>query len=1159
MADRTQSQHSSQDDAAALDKAQSLDPVLTQRTQAPSPAEEKQIVAERDKDVLKRLAQADASGPTIRQRTQSEIIDLTLLQSQLGNPFSVRWIPFEQMREMTTDLMLAFGWWMTLTQLARAEYSFQSSDAQLSAAVDAAYRPIAVETLTGFTNDLWFGHQPAVKRFRLGRLDASYRDPNGKDPDKDLPVWTSSADALLWKSPAFLNPSHCLPQWDEDGQMVGYKFSQTPIPHNDLISAASAYGYMVIPGHFIGPDFALWTVNEQQLQFGSIFGRPRTQRAYPYWWCNPPEAPILMADYTLKPLGMIEEGDEIIGWERKTNGNPRPGVEGTAAPRDRLCKSTVLAVSRRRSDMVKVTFESGHVIRCTPDHLWHLFPGPNNTNRASKGTEWGSAEVGREISRVLDLNVDNPAKPFLGEQLTIEQMLAAQWLGGIYDGEGSGREIGQHCDCNPDVCARIEASLDLLGFEYSYNVDRYFIKGGRQEIMRFARLTRPTRTRAMDRVLIDDKGYRFRRGDKVVSVEPDGEDWALGMTTTTGNYVAWGLASKNSYWFRWRLADRSYENLADPAKLVYYPIDFQAYIDPEDPSAENPTVRQARQTAIDIGNQTRSGATIAMPGSLAETNDGTKTNMRKWDIQYLEARNNFSELDATFRALDVMKLRAWAIPEQALIEGSGSRTAGGSGGGTGGARMATQLGQIYEESNQVLVERYDQVINEHFIPQFIAANFPEKVGTPCRKVSRALGVLDDQTRSQLLTLIGQVRGEVLPVNIRALLEQMNVPLLNEAQMKAEIKQISALAALMGPPEQAPEKVGTQGYNAGVMKSDKGGPNLYVQPPQRIVLAESDGFMNSLPDTPHYRDAAVRSAIVRLRRLLLDRYKEQYGSFVEFLKQQPTLHLAQDGQQKSGLDEKRAATTAASIIALWASKNAPGAPGHASQVVGEGVGERFADLSGLIALRGGKTALKSARLEAEDFGKDSLQPWVQERVKFALDSIEQTVRTEAQEWLASELQESVDPATVSSAAEEWCADFPMNHANRAARTEGSVNFNRGVLEALHSAGVAQVQAHDASDGTDLTTDEGCQSRNGAVYSVEDAMNLPTHPNDTLYFSPLTTESLSVERVEKLPSHLAAEDQKVIYDPSSETLYLSDEFDEDQERALLLMLGDQLSMT
>lgn len=878
----------------SLDKEISLDPVMTQRTTGPSPVEEKAITDQAKLRARASLANAEASGPTIRQRTQSEILDLSLLKGQLGNPFSIRWIPFEQLREMTTDLMLAFGWWMTVTQVVRAEWSIQCPDAQLAAAVDAALRPIYVESVMNFSNDLWYGHQPGVKRFYLGQLGATYRDPNGTDPSKDLPVWTSSADMLLWRPPISLNPAHCLPQWDEDGQMVGFKFSQTPIPHYDLISASSAYGYMVIPGHFIGPDFALWTVNEAEQNFGNIFGSPRTKRAYPYWW---------------------------------------------------------------------------------------------------------------------------------------------------------------------------------------------------------------------------------------------------------------------SYWFRWRLADRSYENLADPAKLVYYPTDFDQYVDQDDTDQENPMVRRARDTAIATGEQTRSGATVALPGSVMESQDGHMSTLRKWEIDYLKAPNNFADLNATFQALDTMKLRSWFIPENAFIEGQGSRTAGGSAGGTGGARMASQLGQIYEESNTALVERYDEVFNEHFIPQFIAANFPEKMNIPCRKESRALGVLDDQTRSQILQLIGQVRGEVIPVDVRALLEQMNVPLLNEDQFKAEVKNISELAALMGPPQQEPQKVGTQGYNSGVAQSNvPGKPNFYYQPKEIINLAESDGFMKSLPDTPHYQDAGVRSAVVRLRRLMVDRYSAQYGSFVDFLRKQPTLHLSENQPEKkqTGLDKKQAAAAATAILALWAQAHAPGSVADDGELAA-----KIANLSTLIGLRGGKGALKSARLHVDDFSEDTLAPWASDRAKFAIDSVDQTVRSEVADWLIDELQKTVDPATVANAAEEHFRDFAVGHANRVTRTEAVVGFNHGTLEALHHAGVVQVQAHDASDGTDTQTDAECQQRNGEVFSVQDAMGVEMHPNDTLYWRPLTTEKLSLERVDKLPEHLLEDGRHVAYDENSETLYVDSALDDLQTKAMLIILGDQLA--
>lgn len=876
---------------------QSLDPVLTQATKGPSPDEEKQFTLEQDKNIRDRISAAEAQGPTVRQRTQSEIIDLSLLANRLGNPFSIRWIPFEQLRDMTTDLMLAFGWWMTIGPLLRADFVFKSPDAQLAAAVDEAYRQIHAETMLAMSNALWYSHQPMVKQFKLGRLGTTYRDPNGKDPNAEIPVWDSSADALLWKPPMVLNPSHCLPSWNDDGQMVGFKFSNTPIPHFDLISAASAYGYMVIPGHQIDANYAVWVVNESHLEFGSCFGSARTKRAYPYWW---------------------------------------------------------------------------------------------------------------------------------------------------------------------------------------------------------------------------------------------------------------------SKWFRWHIADRAWENLADPPKYVYYPVDFDEFIDPDDPDTVSPRVHQARQTALDIGSQMRSGATTAFPGSFAEGADGKTTSHRKWEAGFFDVKNNFSDLDSGFKLLDIMLLRAWFLPEQSVVEGSGSRTSGGSAGGTGGARMATSLANVHEESQQPLAAEYDGYINDHWIPQFIASNFPEKIGTPCRKETRTMGQADNQTLSQVLQLIGQVRGEVIPVDVRALLKQLNVPLLNPVQMEAEIAGISKLQQIMGPPETPPEKVGTQGYNAGVMKTGKG--NFYYQPSERILLAESDGFMNSLPDTQHFKGAGVRSALIRLRRILLERYDGQYKSFVEFLTKQPTLHLAQSGNgQKSGLDEQQAKASAAAIISAWAASQAPGAVGAAGVVTASGVGKQIAALTSKIAVDGGKGSLKGSRLAAEDFGPGVLETWVNDRVKLALNSIDDTVRTEAREWLSDELQQSVNPDQVAKAAREQFDSFPASHADRAARTECTEAFNAGSLEAFDRAGVSQVQVHDASDGANELTDSICRERNGRVVSVQDAKQLYlAHPNCTLGFSPLTTEKLSVERVSRLPEHLAKEGKHVAYDEHAETLYLTEQIDCQQEQIVLLMLGEQLSL-
>lgn len=76
-------------------------------------------------------------------------------------------------------------------------------------------------------------------------------------------------------------------------------------------------------------------------------------------WCNTPDAPILMADGTFKPIGDITVGEQVMGWEW----DPTEGRKMRA--------SQVLATNRREAPMVvEVMLNSGQMMRCTPDHKW---------------------------------------------------------------------------------------------------------------------------------------------------------------------------------------------------------------------------------------------------------------------------------------------------------------------------------------------------------------------------------------------------------------------------------------------------------------------------------------------------------------------------------------------------------------------------------------------------------------------------------------------------------------------------------------------------------------------------------------------------------------------------------------------------------------------
>jgi hypothetical protein len=285
-------------------------------------------------------------------------------------------------------------------------------------------------------------------------------------------------------------------------------------------------------------------------------------RHFPYrssaQFCNPPESPIWMADLSFKPIGDIQVGDLVMGAAR---------VEDVY--RTLSVPAEVEAVHTRRSEVVRVTFESGRWLRCTPDHLWrqHFYgsgesiPGLRGKKRSDgKGYQdvrvWGGdgtylpPKVGRSLSHVI-----TPTRA-----VATEDERLAGWLAGIFDGEGSSDgyavQIAQSRKANPLVYQAICDALAYFGFEFTMKFDRINLTGGQQAYVDFFNITQPYRrqttgrirlrgTRRLRDVIEGSFGARYATPDRIIAVEPDGEGDVIGLTTTSGNYVAWGYASKN--------------------------------------------------------------------------------------------------------------------------------------------------------------------------------------------------------------------------------------------------------------------------------------------------------------------------------------------------------------------------------------------------------------------------------------------------------------------------------------------------------------------------------------------------------------------------------------------------------------------------------------
>lgn len=264
--------------------------------------------------------------------------------------------------------------------------------------------------------------------------------------------------------------------------------------------------------------------------------------------CNPAEAPILMSDMTMKPIGEVRAGDEVVGFDKRD-------VPGG---RFKLTRSKVLEVHSRVAPVVKMTLDSGEVIRCTPDHRWFT------KDRGQSREMYMPATLRSRLARVCP-----PRLP----ELTPEGQRDAGWLSGFFDGEGSvsacrrgGYEPSsiisfyQGAGRNLPLCEKLERLLSGFGFEFTYSEDdrktnkdapcygyrNYRIKSdGLRVFQRFLHIVQPTKWR--DRIIEGCFRSKFiQQRERVISIEPDGEEVVYALTTETGNYVVWGLASSNS-------------------------------------------------------------------------------------------------------------------------------------------------------------------------------------------------------------------------------------------------------------------------------------------------------------------------------------------------------------------------------------------------------------------------------------------------------------------------------------------------------------------------------------------------------------------------------------------------------------------------------------
>lgn len=249
-------------------------------------------------------------------------------------------------------------------------------------------------------------------------------------------------------------------------------------------------------------------------------------------FCLPLDAPVWMGDFSFKPLQDVKVGDTVMS-------GPPKGEAKTFRKLNRLQHATVTAIHRTRQEVVRVTLASGRVVYCTRDHRWR--------SGKSWHASWVTAKIGRKFWHVID---DPGSCPDTEK---------ACWLGGIYDGEGCRRYIAQSRDHNPEVYQQIHDYLQALGFPVRPIYKRHSVKvsgpgsyesglwfgGGYQSAVKFSNWIPALRWRkkyAAREILVS----KFRHlADEVIKIESCGVQDVGCITTTTGNFVAYGYITSN--------------------------------------------------------------------------------------------------------------------------------------------------------------------------------------------------------------------------------------------------------------------------------------------------------------------------------------------------------------------------------------------------------------------------------------------------------------------------------------------------------------------------------------------------------------------------------------------------------------------------------------
>jgi SPP1 gp7 family putative phage head morphogenesis protein len=574
-----------------------------------------------------------------------------------------------------------------------------------------------------------------------------------------------------------------------------------------------------------------------------------------------------------------------------------------------------------------------------------------------------------------------------------------------------------------------------------------------------------------------------------------------------------------SYWFRWAIADRAFERKGDPSVIVYHP-------EGEFINEDTGERMSHSEYALLMGERIRSGGVIALPSETFEGVNGP-TNVRMWEIDFTKDHaTNFEPFDKSFEYLDVQKLRAMFVPEQAFLEGKG---------GTSSRNVASTLGSAFIAAQDVLSREIANHINRYVLPQWLAANYPEFVldGGKVEIVIQGFGDDDTEFTLQLLQLIGQQesgsRELAKLADIQKILEDRGTPIVSFAEQQRREQQIIAeQQAAAGPA--GPVTPGGGGLatapGVGILPSPTGTGFSYYVPKDIIQLADTGtDFIIGLPSTKHFEDNAVLGFARLIWTIWRDLYREEYESAAIALT--PDIALSDDDLQFAISDRVK------KILDRW-----QGSSNWDAVIL------KTRDLMKSLFKRSAQVELLRLRQNQQQTVPDeAVEGWLNNHLPQMVAKAAETTRSEVEMFLERKLEEGHSLEEMPAMIREHFADFPAWKADRLVRTEVRDIYNAATIYAAEARGYSHVQALDGIG------DPECAARNGQIYPTREAMLERDHPNGSLAWRAVSP-AFSIERNTE-EGFEGAE-----YDEENEVLTLSASIDDQTQRKILLDIFDSV---